>query len=307
MGRRARRAVAEFTDEGGRVVMCISPLKAVVVLTFAVASLGNAAPCRGVSISGVVLYTADDIGNPNGAGTYEGQLQANLWRTALGGEWFILGVWAGLPPESLATPYLNAPDFTVEVALKDGENDFTLVGAPGLLTQTDDYSSYVINVYFDGVLDHPGISVLFPRNGSPGGSPTIPNRSDFSYSLDLNQVQFPAQETYDNGSVSVSVVSASFVPPGLYGADVDLVGPQQLTPDGQSDYIGVLKLNVEASPNSSSTTEGCQAARGARRGSLFLVLPSALLVFVVVRRQRRAQPRRSCAKTSAASNSVRAE
>src|SRR5450759_3796037 len=70
-----------------------------------------------VSISGIVLYSADDFGAPNGALSHEGQLQAQLWRTALGGEWYGLGVWAGLPPQSLAVPALNGPDFMVEIPL----------------------------------------------------------------------------------------------------------------------------------------------------------------------------------------------
>jgi hypothetical protein len=220
------------------------------------------------SISGIVLYAADDFGNPNGFRTLEGDLQAQLWRTALGGEWHILGVWAGLPPQSLSVAPLNGPNFMVEIPLTDGENDFTLLGQPGSNTRNDEYERYAINLYFDGIVDRPGISVLFPKLNTPTGSPTSPNRSDKIYSLALNPVNVvPPPTTYDDGVVSVSVTAVSFLAPETYGLDVDLVSAQRLAPSGAndpegSDYIGVLKVTVEASLNLGQPILGTGAAGG---------------------------------------------
>ena len=205
-----------------------------------------------VSISGIVLYTTNDFGDPNGYLTYDGQLQAQLWRTMVGGEWHILGVWAGVPPQSLGPPPLNSPDAMVEIPLIEGENDFTLLGQPGSNTRVDEYDRFCINLYFDGMLDHPGISVLFPKNNTPAGSPTTPNRSERIYSLGLTQVQVAPQATYDDGVDTVSVPAVSFLAPETFNTNVDLVSAQRLVPSGPSDpnasdFIGVLKVMVQPS------------------------------------------------------------
>jgi hypothetical protein len=215
-----------------------------------------------VSISGIVLYSADDFGDGNGANTQEGQLQAQLWRTALGGEWYGLGVLNGLPPQSLSTPLLNNPDFTVEIPLTEGENDFTLLGQPGPATRTDDYLQYALNLYFDGVADHPGISVIFPKQNTPGGSPVSPSRAARVYSLLLNEVKYPLQATYDDGVDTVSVVAASFLPPEIFGLDADKVSAQRLTPSGDGNFIGVLKLMVEPSAGAGGQPLGAPGAAG---------------------------------------------
>lgn len=285
------------------------PLKTGAIIALTVAVLCNAAPSHGVSISGVLLYSADEFGNPSGFETLDGQLQAQLWRTLLGGDWHVLGVWSGLPPQSFASPPVNGPDVTVEIPLSDGENNFTIVGQPGPGTRIDDYARYALNLYFDGVLDHPGISVLFPRLNNPAGSPVAANRSDHIYSLGLDPVSFAPQATYDNGVVSVSVTAASFLAPEDLGADVDLVSAQSLVPSGAddpngSDYIGVLKVKVVASPSSSipaTSAGGCQAVRVAPRSELSMIVPGAFLVLLVWRRRRSVQPRPGdhCARASA--------
>ena len=61
---------------------------------------------------------------------------------------------------------LPGADVIVEIPLHDGENDFTLVGQPGITTAVDLYERYAINLYFDRVLDYPGIAVLYPRNNN---------------------------------------------------------------------------------------------------------------------------------------------
>jgi hypothetical protein len=204
-----------------------------------------------VTISGIVLYATDDFGNPNGFNTLaRDELQAQLWRTALGGDWHVLGVWSGLPPQSLSVPPLNGPDAMIEIPLAEGETDFTILGQPAGNTRDDTYDRFAINLYFDDVYDHPGISVLFMRNNSPSGSPTTPNRSDRLYSLGLSQVKFTPQSTYDDGIDTVSVTAVSFLPPETFGLDVDLVSAQAIMPSGPndpngSDFVGVLKITVE--------------------------------------------------------------
>jgi hypothetical protein len=210
-----------------------------------------------VSLSGVVLYSTDDFGNPNGANTLtRDELEAQLWRTQAGGQWHVLGVWEGLPMVSFGSPPLNGPNAMVEIPLVDGENDFTLVGQPGDGTRGDDYQRYAVNLYFDDVYDHPGISVLFPRNNNRDGSPTTPNRSDRIYPLGLDSpVAFPPRSTYDDSVNTVSVLAASFLPPEVFKAgDLDLVSAQALVPSGGAtpdekdlDFIGVLKVMVEPS------------------------------------------------------------
>jgi len=244
-------------------------MKYLVCMLALAAWLISPAPVSAASISGIVLYSTDDFGTPNGYNTIDkNEVQAQLWRTTIGGEYYVLGVWTGLPPQAFAAPPLNAPDAMVEIPLADGENDFTLVGQPGPQTATDEYERFAINLYFDGALDHPGISVLFPKNNSPSGSPTSPNRSDRIYSLALNQVNAPPQTTYDDGVVSVSIMGVSFLAPEAYGADVDLVSPQRLVPSGASDpngsdYIGVLKVMVGPSSNPTGDSGLAPGAQGA--------------------------------------------
>jgi len=239
----------------------------VAALTLA-GALSLAPPAGAVSVSGIVLYAATDFGDPNGFKTLEGEIQAQLWRTMLGGDWHGLGVWNGLPPESFGTPPLNGPDFMVEIPLTDGENDFTLVGQPGTNTRYDEYERFAINLYFDSNLDQPGISVLFPRNNVPAGSPPSPNRSELIYSLGLNQVNAAPQMVYDDGANSVSVIAVSFLPPETFGRDVDLVSAQRLAPSDASDpngsdYLGVLKLMVGPSSAPSGQAPPGSGAPGA--------------------------------------------
>ncbi len=206
-----------------------------------------------LSISGIMIYSTDDFGNPNGWDDVNQQyVHGQLWRTRLGGIWYGLGVLSGLPPQSLAVPPLNAPDFSVEIPLVEGENDFTLVGEPGPLTETDSYERFALNLYFDGVLDHPGISVLFPRRASRGGDPPTPNRSETLYALSLAPVQVAPETTYSDGTDTVSVTAVTFLPPQSFGADVDLVSPEAPVANGNSDWIGVLKINVEGPPPASA-------------------------------------------------------
>jgi hypothetical protein len=214
-----------------------------------------------VSISGIVLYAADDFGTPNGLATItDDQLSAQLWRTAIAGPWHGLGVWYGTPPECFATPPLNAPNFMVEIPLMQGENVFTLVGEPGALTRTDDYLRFTINLYFDGYIQGPpGISVIFDRYAPPGGGPVGANRSDFIYSLLLERQPSAQSSTfYDDGIDRVTVTAASFLPPERFNPEwnFDFLGMQRFGKSGEKDFLGVLKLQVDVSQGDGTGNDG---------------------------------------------------
>lgn len=206
------------------------------------------------SLSGIVLYASDHIGIPNGnahGNNPENHLSAQLWRTALGGLWHGLGVWQGLPPDSLGLLPLNPGNMLIEFPLADGENDFTLLGEAGSLTRTDDYSHFTVNLYFDSATDAPpGVSVVFPRFNPPYGGPTVPSRAqEWMLNLALQELDARPQAAYDDGTVRVTVAEASFLPPERFDpeANFDFMAPQQFAKNGQKDFIGVLKVMVEPS------------------------------------------------------------
>jgi hypothetical protein len=213
-----------------------------------------------VTLSGVMIYSTDHYGNPNAWNAQKDYFaHGQLWRTLLGGDWYGLGLLAGLPPANSDAPVLNAPNFAIQLPLAEGENDFTLVGEPSVLTRQDDFSHFALNLYFDGVVDRPGISVLFPRYSPRGGSPPLPNVAPVMYALSLAGVTAPADSTYTDGVDRVSVMAVSFLPPEKFGADYDKVSAQAVLPSSASpgpngtgadglggfDYVGVLKINVE--------------------------------------------------------------
>lgn len=225
------------------------PRAARLLLFLAVVTLGR--PVAAVSLSGIVLYASDDFGVPNGHSTYDGQLSAQLWRTALGGQWHGLAVLPGLPPDSLRAGPLNARNFLIEIPLSEGENTFTLLGEPGTLTRTDEYDRFTINLFFDGNVDGPpGISALFAKFAARTGSGVSQNRSDFHYNLWL-QAQPEARPPlfHDDGIERVAVQAVAFLPPERFEgmADVDLVGARSFGKSGEPDFLGVLKLFVSYS------------------------------------------------------------
>ncbi|MGD0948845.1 MAG: hypothetical protein ABSA52_15645 [Candidatus Binatia bacterium] len=223
-------------------------MRRLLLATLAASCLAVPAAAPAVSISGILVYSTDDFGNPNGWDPVnERYVHGQLWRTMLAGAWYGLGVLEGLPPQSFAGQPLNAPDFSVEIPLMEGENDFTLLGEPGPLTETDQYDRFALNLYFDGMLDSPGISVLFPRNAARAGSPPTLNRSEHMYALSLAEVQAAPQTSYSDGVDTVAVSAVSFLPPQSIRADVDMVSPEAPLPNGSSDWVGVLKLMVEGS------------------------------------------------------------
>ena len=221
-------------------------------------TLASCQKSRAVSVSGILLYAADSFGTPNGFATYDAcaSIEAQLWRTAGAGKWHGLAVYAGLPPESLSRPPLNARNFLVEIPLNDGENAFTLVGEPGPLTATDEYERFAVNLYFNGSTEAvPGLSGLFERYAAPMGSPLTPNRSHCIYSLALTEMQGKPDLVYDDGLERVTVLGASFLSQDRFDPEwkFDLVGPQRFGPSGTRDWIGVLRLFVEPSVSTVDT------------------------------------------------------
>jgi hypothetical protein len=210
-----------------------------------------AAPATAVSISGILIYSTDDFGNPNGYETFaQGTFQAQTWRTLVrGGQiWYGLGVTSGLPPQSVDGRFLNFPDFTIDIPLDEGENYFTLFAEPGPNTAGDDFQRFLVNLYFDGDNDRPGISVLFPRYADPDGSEVAVARpnDDQMYTLMLQQVPVTPQSYYDDGIHRVSVLRASLLAPERANLSADRLTPYTLTPGGvDSDWIGTLTISVE--------------------------------------------------------------
>jgi hypothetical protein len=217
-----------------------------------VAALSVAQPVRAVSISGIMIYATDDFGNPNGYESYNGVFQAQMWRTLVnpGIEWYGLGITSGLPPKSVDGAFLNFPDFSVDLPLDEGENYFTLFAEPGPLTETDEYQRFLVNVYFDGNMEDPGISVLFPRFAEPDGTTVTPARpnDDQKWGFNLQRLTSTFQSFYDDGAYRVSVLRASLLPPVRASISVDRLTSHSLTPGGvDADWIGTLVLTVEPS------------------------------------------------------------
>ena len=224
-----------------------------------------------VSLSGIILYAAYFDGFPNGEATDPTRLVAFLWHTAPNPEWFGLGVWPGLPPDSLRLQPLNAPNFLLEFRLADGENDFTLLGEPPYTTDAL-YTHYVVDLFFDGATaGPPGMSVLFPRNSPLDGASIAPNPSAWIYNLPLQSLDVrPPPRVYDDGISRVSIVGASFLPAYRYSSDPEsqpnLVVGHAFVLNGaaigvhnEKDMIGVLKVMVEpsTSPRRGIESGGC--------------------------------------------------
>lgn len=241
----------------GRVIL-VTMMRFTAALAFFLLAIPLAA--FAATLSGVMIFSTDHFGNPS-AWNAQGQdfAHGQLWRTRLGGDWYGLGLLSGLPPANSDAPVLNAPDFSVRIPLSQGENNFTLVGEPSTLTRQDDFSHFALNLYFDGILDHPGISVLFPRYASRRGSTPLTNSATVMYALSLAQVKTVGEMTYSDGVNTVSVIAVSFLPSEKFGADYDKVSAHAIMPSsvnpgangpgadglGGFDYAGVLKINVE--------------------------------------------------------------
>ncbi len=208
------------------------------------------AAAQAVSLSGIVLHAADDFGNPNGLSSFDGELQAQLWRTSTGGIWHGLGVWQGAPPDCFGYGPANAPDFNIDIPLNDGENILTMMGEEGVLTRTDDYLTFSLNLYFDGAVNSaPGISVLFPKFAAPIGGAIIRNRTGILLTLGLQQVDPKPQTVYDDGVNRVTVTAACFLPPERFNKDFnfDFMRERSFGKSGKNDYIGIIKIMVELS------------------------------------------------------------
>ncbi|MBI3782227.1 MAG: hypothetical protein HY270_02380 [Deltaproteobacteria bacterium] len=213
---------------------------------------------RAVSLSGIVLYKADYSGIPNNISeTTQGNLRAQLWRTQSDPYWYGLGVWLGMPPDSLNSTPLNAPSLILEYPLNDGETAFTLLAEPGL---DDEFDKFSLNLYFDGALaGAPGISVLFDKNAPPSGAEPTANRPDYLYSFLLeHQPGAKPQTFYDDGINRVTVAAASFLKQQQVSSDwnFDLMWPHKFGKSGEKDLIGMLKLLVGPSEGSSGTLAG---------------------------------------------------
>jgi hypothetical protein len=223
------------------------------------------------SVSGIMIYSADDFGFPSGTVTHDHPEtpEFHMWRTrAQPGRWHGLGVLPGPVPESLAARPMNFPDFSVELPLEEGVNEFTLVGEPGPITWGDDYQRFVLNLYFDGIFERPGISVLFPRFAPAQGAEPTENRSpETLYSFEVTRLSGEPAMVYDDGVVTVSVLGVSFLPPERF-ISVNVVDKYVLAPGGEPDGIGVMRLLVEYSGHDRPVVGPGPAAFGGPRGNI---------------------------------------
>ena len=201
---------------------------------------------QAASLDGVLIYSTDDFGNPIGFDWDIEKMGHGLWRweTQVVGPWGGLGILNGLPPDSLRGVPINADDFTISIPLVDGENDFTLVGATG--GGNDDYQRLAVNLFFDGILEYPSISVLVPGDSPLSGGPPTLNRSDVILTLSsADPLRMTPEATYSDGTVTVSVRAASFRrDPSL---EVAMVAPHSLVSNGTNNWVGILSLFVETS------------------------------------------------------------
>jgi hypothetical protein len=211
------------------------------------------------ALSGILIYAADQAGNPSGWDPVAPEAGNRVvWHTQADGTWNGLGILAGAPPSfdfsadssprNLQGALLNAPDFTIDLPLFVGENELTLLGEPDRKLAANPFDSFVLNLYFDGTLDAPGISVLFPRRNAADGEVPEPNQSNWVFTLGVAEAARgrPAA-VYDNGSVRVSVETLSFGPAPA-SLLVDRVSASAPSPNGLADWIGGLTLLVEGSP-----------------------------------------------------------
>ena len=210
---------------------------------------------QAVSLDGILIYSTDDFGNPIGFDWDTEKMGHGLWRweTQTVGPWGGLGVLSGLPPDSLRDAPINAADFTISIPLVEGQNDFTIVGATG--GGNDDYQRQAVNLFFDGIFEYPSISVLVPGDSPLSGGPPTLNRSDVILTLSSAEpLRTTPETTYSDGTVTVSVSAASFRrDPSL---DVSIVASHSLIADGTNNWIGVLRLAVQASDSPSAPLQG---------------------------------------------------
>lgn len=215
-----------------------------------------ASPASAVTLTGVLVYSTDDFGDPSGYATFDNPyvLEGQVWRTFVAGNFHALALLEGLPPQSVAgrRKLLSAADFSIFIPLAEGENFFTIAGDPGAITDGDQYYRYSLNLYFDGGDQVPGISVLFPRYGTETGETVIATRSEMLYSLGATLSQRrtadgPDPTYYDDGFFRVSVTGASFIPAEHQSEPINILGPQSFTPNERADYVGSLVILVEPS------------------------------------------------------------
>lgn len=217
---------------------------------------------HGLSLSGIVIYSTDDFGDPSGVSSEPGVPSIQGWMTGKNPNVWILGVYDGLLPDSLSRPGVrpmnDATSIRVNIPLVEGDNYFTLIGQPASTTEGDDFARWSVNLFFDGRFDDPGISVLFPRHAQAGGAPTTRTRTQLIYGFDMSthRQRVPGvddtegYDAYDDGQFRVTVPSGSMLPSTtVYVDGGDWLGERDLKPDlgTYKDWVGSLTITVEAS------------------------------------------------------------
>jgi hypothetical protein len=202
-------------------------------------------PLCALQLSGVLLYAADENGQPVGP----------VWHTASGFGGRPLGFTRWPPPQTRGIPFPQAADGSLSIDLWPAP----LVAAhvthlfwqflPGEFP-----TALVLNLYFNGDPTRPGISAWVPWRY--GFTHQLPNPALNTLSLTLDSVDNPASLEFSDGELRARLTAAFYFPSDgepkqwrpLDFTRIDRVGIDSLRPDGRPDGVLVFELKVEADP-----------------------------------------------------------
>ncbi len=216
---------------------------------------------RGVQLTGVNLYSANDNGEPIGA----------FWHTSLDPSGQPIGFTRWIPQGIRNVPFANRDN---------GEIVIELVPAPHIATLFWQYKAgefpdlLALNLFFNGDNLNPGISVLVPH--AREFTVFRQNLSPTALSLYGRDVENSTGPAYDDGQSSIRLGAAFYFASGVGVGEwrpsdlvnLDRVGDDRLTPDGNFD--GILVFEVVVSP---STQRPASNAAGRPPAAPVLVEP----------------------------------
>ncbi|MCX8072260.1 MAG: hypothetical protein N3C12_07405 [Candidatus Binatia bacterium] len=258
-----------------------------------------AVSAKGLNLSGVLLYGADE----------RAEIIGPIWQTGNADGTRPLGFTRWPLPGTRGMPFPLAPDGSLRdrsgrlgLPLWSGAHVTHLFWQfrPGEFP-----AALVLNLFFDGDLLSPGISVLV--YGRYGLTNFVPNPAPYTLSFDLNTVPNPTSAEFTDGSTIARITAAFFFssspaePESLQWrpadlVNVDRVGLDRLDPDGLPDGVLVFQLDVlpVQSPATSTTGRRDQPLAGVRPTA-----PSGAFGWLVAPEQ--PQPRAASASSARAS------
>lgn len=218
-----------------------------VSLTVVVVLLLSPYLAKALDLNGVLVYAADPSGNLSGP----------VWHTASGYGGRPLGFTRWPPPGHRGMPFPIGSDGS----LRDKEGRPALGLWPGshvthLFWQFrpgEFPSALVLNLYFNGDLFSPGISILI--NDRYGLTHFAPNPSSYTLAMDLSLAPNPAAAEFSDGAMRARVTAAFFFSssPSLPDlkqwrptdfVNLDRVGVDSLSPDGLPDGVLIFQFDV---------------------------------------------------------------